>query len=88
MNIKTDTIVRTVVLALALINQILSATGHAVLPIEDAQVETLITTAVTVAASLWAWWKNNSFTQDALRADEYKAAISAGETATGKRESK
>ena len=87
MNIKTDTIVRTVVLALALINQILSATGHAVLPIEDAQVETLISTAVTVAASLWAWWKNNSFTQDALRADEYKAAISAGET-VGKRESK
>lgn len=87
MTIKTDTIVRTVVLALALINQILSATGHAVLPIEDAQVETLITTAVTVAASLWAWWKNNSFSQSALRADEYKATISAGET-TGKRESK
>lgn len=88
MNIKTDTIVRTVVLMLALINQILSATGHAVLPIEDAQVETLITTAVTVAASLWAWWRNNSFTQSAIRADEYKAAISAGETAAGKRESK
>ena len=78
MTIKTDTIVRTVVLALALINQILSATGHAVLPIEDAQVETLITTAVTVAASLWAWWKNNSFTQEALRADAYKAALGEG----------
>ena len=75
MKIKTETIVRTVILALALVNQILSATGHAVLPVEDAQVETLISTVATVAASLWAWWKNNSFTQAALHADAYKAAL-------------
>ena len=82
--VKTDTIVRTIVLALALLNQILSATGHAVLPVEDAQVETLITTVATIGAALWAWWKNNSFTTSALMADEYKAAISA----SGKREKK
>ena len=35
-------------------NQILSATGHPVLPIEDSQVETLVTTGMTVAASLAA----------------------------------
>lgn len=68
--IETGTIVRTAVLALALTNQILSATGHPILPIEDAQVETLITTGMTVAASLAAWWKNNSFTTPALKGDE------------------
>ena len=70
MNISAGTIARTICLALALTNQVLSATGHAVLPIEDAQVETLVTTGLTVAASLAAWWKNNSFTPAAIKADE------------------
>lgn len=70
MNISAGTIARTACLALALTNQILSATGHSVLPIEDAQVETLVTTVFTVGASLLAWWKNNSFTPAAIKADE------------------
>lgn len=64
------TIARTVCLALALTNQILSAAGKPVLPIEDAQLESLVTTGFTVAASLAAWWKNNSFTPAAIKADE------------------
>ena len=66
MTISAGTIARTACLALALTNQILSATGHPVLPIEDSQLETLVTTVFTVAASLAAWWKNNSFTPAAL----------------------
>ena len=69
MNISAGTIARTICLALALTNQILSATGHPVLPIEDSQVETLVTTGLTVAASVAAWWKNNSFTQPAKIGD-------------------
>lgn len=70
MNITAGTLARTIILALALINQILSATGHPVLPIEDAQVETLVSTAWTVIAALIAWWKNNSFTSAAKAGDE------------------
>jgi SPP1 family holin len=69
--IKTDTIIRTICLALALINQLLSAFGKSPLPIKDEQVEVLVTTTFTVAAALWAWWKNNSFTLPAIKADEY-----------------
>lgn len=68
-NITSGTIARTIILALALINQLLSVTGHAVLPIEDAQVETLVSTIWTVVASCVAWWKNNSFTAAAIEAD-------------------
>ena len=78
MKVKTETIVRTVILALALINQLLSATGHAVLPIQDEQVETLITTVATILASLWAWWKNNSFTQAAIAADNHLESMRGG----------
>lgn len=79
MNATASTIARTAVLALALINQILSASGHAVIPIEDETVEALVSTAVTVVAALTAWWKNNSFTKAAIKGDEaMKAAKKEG----------
>ena len=69
-SITAGTIARTICLALALINQLMVVTGHSVIPIEDHAVETLITEAFTVAAALVAWWKNNSFTQEAIECDE------------------
>lgn len=69
-SITTGTIVRTLVLTLALLNQILSASGHAVLPIPDAEVEALVTTAATIVTAVIAWWKNNSFTHAAIVADK------------------
>ncbi len=69
--ITAATIARTAVLALALTNQILSATGHAVLPIESAQLEQLVTAGITIGASLASWWNNNSFTREAIEADDF-----------------
>lgn len=70
MKVSAGTIARTIVLALALVNQILSASGHAVIPIEDAQIETLVSTGFTIVAALVSWWKNNSFTAAALKGDK------------------
>lgn len=70
MKIKASTIARTVVLALALANQILSAAGKPILPIDSAALESWVTAGLTTAAAVWAWWKNNSFTPEAIRADE------------------
>lgn len=69
MKITAGTIARTICLALALINQILTATGHSVINISNDDINTLISTMFTVATAVAAWWKNNSFTQPALRAD-------------------
>lgn len=69
-NITSGTIARTVILLLALINQMLSVAGYALIPIEDGTVETLFSTAWTVVAALIAWWKNNSFTQAAITGDQ------------------
>jgi SPP1 family holin len=70
MKIQPATIARTAVLALALANQILSVAGLSPLPIDSATLEPWVTTGLTTAAALWAWWKNNSFTPEAIRADE------------------
>lgn len=67
--ISAGTIARTAVLALALINQLLSALGKPVLPIESGTLEQLISTGFTTVSALVNWWFNNSFTKEALAAD-------------------
>jgi len=69
LQITSGTIARTVILILALVNQILTATGHSVINISDENVNTLISTGFTIVSALIAWWKNNSFTQSAIKAD-------------------
>ena len=70
-NVSAGTVARTAVLLLALTNQILSACGKPVLPIESAPVEQLVTAGITTVAALVAWWQNNSFTAAAIQADKY-----------------
>lgn len=75
---KKDTIIRTIVLALALINQILTSTGHSVIPVTDAEVSELVSLLFTIGAALWSWWKNNSFTKEAQEADDYLKKLKGG----------
>ena len=49
--ISPATLARTAALALALTNQVLSATGHRVLPIESAELEQLVSTGLTIATA-------------------------------------
>ncbi len=65
------TLIRTVLLVLALVNQALAIAGKSPLPIENEAVELWISMAWTGIASLIAWWKNNSVTKEAKQADEY-----------------
>ncbi|MGI6751855.1 MAG: phage holin [Anaerovoracaceae bacterium] len=67
--ISTGTIIRTVILILALANQILVMMGKSPIPIGDEEIETLLSTLATLGASIIAWWKNNSFTEAAIRGD-------------------
>ena len=68
--ISAGTIARTACLLLALANQVLSALGKPVLPIESTTVEQLVTAGITTVTALIAWWKNNSFTSAAIEADK------------------
>ena len=73
--ISAGTLTRTAVLGLALTNQLLSAAGKPLLPIDNAQLEQMISTGFTVGAALTAWWKNNSFTPEAIEADNFMARL-------------
>lgn len=71
MSIKTETIIRTVCLIIALINQLLIGLGKQPIPIEDKEIYTLVSTIVTIVIAMRCWWKNNSFTLPAIKADMY-----------------
>ena len=69
-NVTTGTIARTIVLILALANQVLAMCGKQVLNISDDDIYQTVSLLFTIGASVWAWWKNNSFTPNAVKADE------------------
>jgi len=68
--IEMGTIVRTVVLGVALVNQALTAAGKNPLPFAEETIYEIATVAVTIIASLVSGWKNNSFTKEAIEADK------------------
>lgn len=72
--ISSGTIARTITLitalvfaALAGINQILAARGLSPITADAADITSTVSYICTVAASLWAWWKPNNFTEEARK---------------------
>lgn len=72
--ISSGTIARTITLitalvfaALAGINQILASRGLSPIKADAADITSTVSYICTVAASLWAWWKPNNFTEEARK---------------------
>lgn len=78
-NVTAGTIARTIVLLLALANQVLAMCGKQVLNISDDDIYQVVSIVFTIGASAVAWWKNNSFTQEAIKADEVMTELKENE---------
>ena len=74
------TIVRTVVLMLAIGNQLLTSWGKNPLPWSEEELYEGVSAGVTALSALISWWKNNSFTKEARLADQYLKKLKVGET--------
>ena len=74
-NVKSDTVARTVWLALALINQVLAIAGREALPFTQEEIYQFFSLSFTIVTSVVAWWKNNSFTNAAILGDLYKESV-------------
>lgn len=79
MNIKPETIGRTIALAIALVNQVLAIFGKEALPFADNDIYQLVSLIATIVTSGMAWWKNNSFTKPAIEADTYLKEVRNGQ---------
>ena len=56
---KIPVLVRTCVLFVALVNQLLMVFGYTILPISEEQVNELCTALFTIVAALWTWYTDN-----------------------------
>ncbi|WP_086350250.1 phage holin [Candidatus Enterococcus clewellii] len=68
--VSAETIARTIVLMLALINQVLAILGKGTIDIAENDLYQVISLLFTIGSTAVAWWKNNSFTAAAIEADE------------------
>ncbi len=71
MQISKGTIVRTVMLIIVLVNMILQHFGIDVIKVDESEVLSLVETVINLAVIIVAFWKNNSFTDKAIKADEF-----------------
>ncbi|MBC1604103.1 phage holin [Listeria rocourtiae] len=76
-SVTVATWVRTALLAVALINQLLSILGINPLPFSDARVEQFVTFMFTAVTAIIAFWKNQSFTKAAQNADVQMKMVKA-----------
>lgn len=78
------TLVRTIVLIVALINQVLVMAGINPLPFESEEIEMGVTSVFTVAATLWTWYKNNDTTDEARAGTQYMKELKESKKGGGK----
>ena len=70
-NVSKETIIRTIILVITLVNSVLTMFGKNPIPFSEDEIYVALSAVATVGATIWAWWKNNSFTKNAIAADEY-----------------
>ncbi|MBQ8228150.1 MAG: phage holin [Clostridia bacterium] len=75
--VERSTWVRTAVLIIALVNQALVIFGITQNEADMDDLTYYISFIFTAISSVWSWWKNNSFTKKAQKADE--AVVSAAD---------
>jgi SPP1 family holin len=71
MKISKSTIVRTILVLLVIINLILERCGVDVIPTDEAFILMLVETLIEIAIIIVGFWKNNSFSKKAIKADEF-----------------
>ena len=65
-----ETIIRTIITFVALLNSVLVMCNKNPLPYSETQLYAALSGIMSALSTLWSWWKNNSFTQEAIEADE------------------
>lgn len=69
--VSKDTWVRIIALFVILANQVsISFFNFQLVPFDDEQVYEEVSTVSTIVVTVWAAWRNNSFTKEAQEADK------------------
>lgn len=79
MKISKGTIARTIMLVLVLVNMVLQHFGLDIIKVDESQILTLVEILIELAVIIVTFWKNNSFTEKAIKADEFLKTLKESE---------
>ena len=79
MKISKGTIVRTIVLAIVLINMALQNMGKSPIQYDEAGIANLIGTLISLGVIITSWWYNNIFSDSAKKADSFIRMLKYGD---------
>lgn len=71
MKISKGTIVRTIMVVLVIVNVVLKQFGVDAINVSESEILSFVEALIEVATIVVAFWKNNSFTKNAIKADEF-----------------
>lgn len=71
MKISKGTIIRTILIVIVLLNIILEKLGVDVIQADESEIAMLVETIIKIAVIVVGFWKNNSFSEKAIKADEF-----------------
>lgn len=71
MKISKGTITRTIAMVIVLINIVLKQLGIDAINVSESEILTLVEAIIEVAILVVGFWKNNSYTEKAIEADEF-----------------
>ena len=71
MKVTKSTIVRTILIVIAILNFALEKFGVDVIPVSESWILMALETAIEIAIVAVGFWKNNSYTEKAIKADAF-----------------
>ena len=77
--VTPDTWSRTIVLFIALVNQVLAIMGKGQIEIAESDIYQLVSLIFTIVSAVWGFWKNNSFSVSAQDGDRVMHTLESGE---------
>lgn len=80
MKITKGTIVRTIWILLVIVNVVLERFGIDVIPTDESLILMFVEAGIEIAGIVVAFWKNNSFTEKAIKADNFLKELRESES--------
>jgi SPP1 family holin len=77
MKVSKSTIVRTIMMLLVIVNIILERTGYDIINVDESSILTLVELLIEIAIMIVGFWKNNSYSENAIKADEFLQTLRA-----------
>lgn len=79
MKVSKGTIVRTIMVILVILNIIFERCGIDVINVSESEVFMIVETVIEIAIIAVGFWKNNSYSEEAKKADEFLKQLREGD---------